>query len=224
MNTVRVDESLASVEDKRDLLRDADPETRRELLRAYVRQLCSEVLTEWSPDTADDEELFFESIAAAEFKAVIERDLDVTIPFTDLVEEPTVAGLAELFAACLDEALTAGPGAGASDSSGVGMVVPDVAGRFEAFGLTDVQHAYWLGRAGLFELGGVSAHLYAEFESGGFDVGRASWAFQRLVQRHDMLRAVVRSDGRQQVLESVPAFEVELEDLSGLSSADAEAR
>ncbi|MER8048194.1 amino acid adenylation domain-containing protein, partial [Streptomyces sp. NPDC094032] len=33
------------------------------------------------------------------------------------------------------------------------VLVGDVGGRFEGFGLTDVQHAYWLGRSGLFELG-----------------------------------------------------------------------
>ncbi|SCE99441.1 non-ribosomal peptide synthase domain TIGR01720/amino acid adenylation domain-containing protein [Micromonospora viridifaciens] len=211
MNTVGVDESVKSGDDRRDMLLNADPATRRDLLRAYVRQLCSEVLPEWSPDTPDDEALFFESIAAAEFKAVIERDLDVAVPFTDLVEEPTVASLADLFARGLD---AAAPGTSR-------LVEPDVSGRFEAFGLTDVQHAYWLGRSGLFELGGVSAHLYVEFESAGFDVARASWAFRCLVDRHDMLRAVVRADGRQQVLESVPDFEVEFEDLSGLPESAA---
>ncbi|MER5218731.1 amino acid adenylation domain-containing protein, partial [Streptomyces sp. NPDC002838] len=35
------------------------------------------------------------------------------------------------------------------------QIEPDVAGWGEPFGLTDVQHAYWLGRSGLFELGDV---------------------------------------------------------------------
>ncbi|MFH8628250.1 condensation domain-containing protein, partial [Streptomyces vietnamensis] len=96
------------------------------------------------------------------------------------------------------------------------VLVGDVGGRFEGFGLTDVQHAYWLGRSGLFELGEVSTHLYVQFESVGFDVGRAEAALGVLVGRHEMLRAVVRGDGRQQVLESVPPVVIGVEDLSGL--------
>ena len=203
-----VDGSTAPADVTRDLLLSLDPRDRRAALRGYVRQLCAEVLTEWSEATGDDDVLFFESIAAAEFKAVIERDLQVELPFADLVEDPSVAWLADFLAGLLDTATT--------DPTGLTPVTHDPAGRYEPFGLTDVQHAYWLGRSGLFELGGVSAHLYVEFESADFDVDRASKAFAMLVDRHDMLRAVVRPDGRQQVLESVPPFAVEYEDLSGL--------
>ncbi|MDF9817162.1 yersiniabactin nonribosomal peptide synthetase [Streptomyces sp. SPB162] len=104
------------------------------------------------------------------------------------------------------------------------VLVGDVGGRFEAFGLTDVQHAYWLGRSGLFDLGQVSTHLYVQFESVGFDVVRAGLALDRLVGRHEMLRAVVRGDGRQQVLEVVPPVVVGLEDLSGVEGGVAAGR
>ncbi|MFE6157290.1 condensation domain-containing protein, partial [Streptomyces sp. NPDC057889] len=104
-----------------------------------------------------------------------------------------------------------------------GLVV-DGEGRWEPFGLTDVQHAYWVGRSGLFELGGVSTHLYVQFESDGFDVGRAQSALARLVERHEMLRAVVRADGRQQVLESVPDPVIGVEDLRGADAAVAAQR
>ncbi|MCZ4103834.1 condensation domain-containing protein, partial [Streptomyces sp. H39-C1] len=87
-----------------------------------------------------------------------------------------------------------------------------------------MQHAYWLGRSGLFELGQVSTHLYVQFESADFDVVRARVALERLVERHEMLRAVVRGDGRQQVLEVVPPVVVGLEDLSGVEGVVAAGR
>ena len=49
---------------------------------------------------------------------------------------------------------------------------------------------------------------YREFETDGLDVGRFREAWQRLVDRHDMLRMVVLGYGQQRVLEDVPAFEV----------------
>ncbi|MDB5046752.1 MAG: amino acid adenylation protein, partial [Deinococcus sp.] len=37
---------------------------------------------------------------------------------------------------------------------------PDPAHAFDPFPLTDIQHAYWLGRTDGLELGGVGAHVY----------------------------------------------------------------
>jgi yersiniabactin nonribosomal peptide synthetase len=73
------------------------------------------------------------------------------------------------------------------------------------FALTDVQQAYLVGRQPGFTLGGVGAHFFVEFEVEDLDVPRFEAAWNRLIARHDMLRAVVR-DGRQQVLSEVPVF------------------
>ena len=56
------------------------------------------------------------------------------------------------------------------------------------------------------------------------DLARLEQAAQRLVSRHDMLRAVILDDGRQQVLESLPGPFVEIVDLRGLSGDDVEAQ
>ncbi|MEU5695821.1 amino acid adenylation domain-containing protein [Actinosynnema sp. NPDC020468] len=83
-------------------------------------------------------------------------------------------------------------------------VVPDPAARFEPFDLTEVQRAYWIGRAESFALGGVGAHWYWEFTGGEVDLPRLEAAWNAVVRRHDMLRAVVGDDGRQRVLPEVP--------------------
>src|SRR5438128_9349477 len=47
----------------------------------------------------------------------------------------------------------------------------------------------------------------------GLNVGRMNLALQRLIARHEMLRAVALPDGRQQILAEVPAYEITVLDL-----------
>lgn len=94
-------------------------------------------------------------------------------------------------------------------------IPPDPAARFEPFPLTDTQRAYWIGRGGGVALGAVGAHGYFEWDWVGVDLERLQMAWRRLIDRHDMLRAVLLPDGRQRVLESVPAYRIEASDLRG---------
>ncbi len=90
---------------------------------------------------------------------------------------------------------------------------PDPAARHDPFPLTELQEAYWLGRTGAFEIGDVAAHSYLELEGGDLEPERLESAWNRLVERHGMLRAVVLPDGRQKVLEEVPRYEIDVVDL-----------
>jgi epothilone synthetase B len=83
------------------------------------------------------------------------------------------------------------------------------------FPLTDVQQAYWLGRKVTFEGGNVGNHGYIEVDALDLDLERFTTAIQRLIDTHDMLRAIVLPDGQQQVLEHVPPFQLQVEDLRG---------
>ncbi|TWP50746.1 amino acid adenylation domain-containing protein [Lentzea tibetensis] len=89
----------------------------------------------------------------------------------------------------------------------------------EPFELTDVQHAYLVGRHRGLELGGVAAHSYFEFDCPELDVPRLTAALRKVVDRHDMLRAVI-DDGRQRVLGRVPAYDIEVTDLRGRCYAE----
>lgn len=77
------------------------------------------------------------------------------------------------------------------------------------FPLSDVQAAYWMGRRDDFELGNVGAHVYLELEGSGLNLQRLNQSWQQLVQRHEMLRAVINSSGQQQILRDVPAYTIE---------------
>lgn len=92
--------------------------------------------------------------------------------------------------------------------------------RYEPFPLTDMQHAFWIGRSGILELGGVSNHGYYEIEGEELDVDRLNIALQRLIDRHDMLRAVVLPDGQQQILREVPLYQMPVVDLRGKAESE----
>ncbi|MGW6498932.1 amino acid adenylation domain-containing protein [Nonomuraea angiospora] len=87
------------------------------------------------------------------------------------------------------------------------MLVPDVEHRHDPFPPTEVQRAYWLGRAEHFTLGGVGCHFYTEFD-GDIDLDRLETAWNLLIERHEMLRAVFDQDGLQRILPEVPRFTI----------------
>ncbi|NEQ99371.1 MAG: non-ribosomal peptide synthetase, partial [Cyanothece sp. SIO2G6] len=95
--------------------------------------------------------------------------------------------------------------------------------RYKPFPLTDMQHAFWVGRSGMWELGDVANHGYQEIEGDNLDVHRLNVSLQQLIERHDMLRAVVLADGQQQVLEQVPPYQIKVLDLRGKDQATVDA-
>jgi len=97
-------------------------------------------------------------------------------------------------------------------------IVPNLDERYQSFPLTDIQQAYWVGRSGAFELSNVSAHLYVEIETVDIKIEQVERAWQQLIDRHEMLRVIVRPDGQQQILEQVPLYEIKVLDLREKSS------
>jgi amino acid adenylation domain-containing protein len=107
--------------------------------------------------------------------------------------------------------------------------------RHLPFPLTEIQQAYWLGRNGAFELGNVGNHLYVEIDCEQLDLERLNAAWQKVIDRHDMLRAVITwsydacslerglvisedqlsADVQQQILKQVPPYQIEVDDLRG---------
>ncbi|MEX5710663.1 amino acid adenylation domain-containing protein [Parafrankia sp. FMc6] len=105
--------------------------------------------------------------------------------------------------------------------TGPGLVA-DPERRHEPFPPTEVQRAYWIGRDERLPLGGVGTWHYTEFDAPAADVdlGRLARAWDLLVTRHEMLRAVFDEDGRQRILRSVPPVHIEVVD-AGPANEDA---
>lgn len=92
--------------------------------------------------------------------------------------------------------------------------------RYLPFPTTDVQQAYWVGRNIASSSLKVGNHGYIEVAARGLDIQRFNLAMRRLIERHEMLRAVMLADGQQQILPQVPPFEATLVDLRDKDSAE----
>lgn len=92
------------------------------------------------------------------------------------------------------------------------------------FPMTDVQRAYWIGRTAGVSLSGVGSHGYQEFDCGALDVERLQKAWDRVIARHDMLRATVTREGMFRILPEVPPLRWEIEDLRQLDAGEKERR
>jgi pyochelin synthetase len=99
--------------------------------------------------------------------------------------------------------------------TGEGALVARPEERLEPFPLTDVQAAYLVGRGGAVQYGGVGCHGYGELLFDDLDPARLEAAWAALVGRHDMLRAVVRPDGLQQVLADTRPYAIQVSDVRG---------
>lgn len=112
----------------------------------------------------------------------------------------------------------------AREAQSMPAVQPDPARRFEPFALNDIQQAYLIGRAEGIELGNIACHTYNEVDITDWNQSLFEHALRQLIERHEMLRAIVFADGRQQILAEVPPYQVHVEDLRELNDVAREAR
>jgi amino acid adenylation domain-containing protein len=136
-----------------------------------------------------------------------------------LGERPDTAGAAgrkrELLLRLLREQNGRGPqGPG---TAALPVIEPDRAKRGDPFPLTEIQQAYWIGRSAAHEIGDVSIHAYIEVEGHGIDLQRLEQGWQRMIARHDMLRAIVLPDGSQRILPTVPRYQLQVIDMRAQS-------
>ncbi|MCR5083394.1 MAG: amino acid adenylation domain-containing protein, partial [Parasporobacterium sp.] len=78
----------------------------------------------------------------------------------------------------------------------------------ERFLLTDIQSAYVLGRMDSFDYGGVSCKIYLELIYDELHPDKCKDAWNTLIARHEMLRAVIFEDGYQLIKEYVPELKI----------------
>ncbi|MGK4008526.1 amino acid adenylation domain-containing protein [Sorangium sp. So ce1036] len=160
--------------------------------------------------------LGFDSLMAVELRTRLGKLTGQRVSVGLLFELAGPRALAELLAGSIP--------ADDADAARLPPLVVDPAARHEPFALTAIQRAYWLGRGRQFALGGVATHFYVELDFAGLDLVRLERAIDRLIARHDMLRAIVHPDARQQVLAEVPPMTIEVLDAASLAPGEAAAR
>uniref|UniRef100_UPI0007A4A4DF non-ribosomal peptide synthetase n=2 Tax=Nocardia flavorosea TaxID=53429 RepID=UPI0007A4A4DF len=181
------------------------PETR-------IGQIWQEVLGGALPDRKAN---FFgaggDSLSATRLVSRLSRELGIRVTLREFFTDPTIAGLGRH----RTEAETAVPGEQLRRLFAAPQATADIAHRLDPFELTDIQVAYWLGRSDDFDLGGIGAQLYFEYDWPGLDVDRLERSWNRVIERHAMMRAVVGADGLQRVLAHTPEYRIPVIDTSG---------
>lgn len=160
-----------------------------------------------------------DSLLAIKLGAMARDKFEVELSLGSVFERPTIATLAKRV-----QALTQEKERSSDSMNRLPDIVPAPEERSLPFPLTDIQQAYWVGRSGVYALGNVSTHCYFELEGTDLDVERINRAWQRLIDHHDMMRAVILPDGqRQQILAHVPPYRMAVADLRGVDSEAAAA-
>ncbi len=190
------------------------------------QQVDQQALSQWlsasicrqlrlSPDAApaqnqDLMQLGLDSLLFLELSSDIQRQLGIRLDAEQAYRDLSIRGLSALLLSSAGKTPVA-----ASDN----LIVPQPDGRFEPFPLTPIQHAYWLGRTDLIDYGGVACHVLFEWDKAyaDFDLTRFEHAWNALITRHDMLRMVIDSDGRQRILQDTPWYRLPRNDLRELS-------
>ncbi|MDF5727867.1 MAG: amino acid adenylation domain-containing protein [Rhizonema sp. PD38] len=147
------------------------------------------------------------SLLATQIISRLREAYSLEIALGTLFESPTVAQLART----ITQLRTSND----KNSSTITLptIVPTPEKKYQPFPLTDIQQAYWLGRNQNFDLGNISTHVYIELDCDDLNLPQLNQAWQKLVEHHDMLRAVVLASGEQQILEKVPPYSIEVLDL-----------
>lgn len=140
------------------------------------------------------------SLLVVQMIAQIERELGIGVPVHAVVQNPKLLDFAEM----MEHLAQAGVAPEALPE-----VHPDPANAFAPFPLVDLQQAFFLGRSNEFGLGGVSTHLYFELIPPEFSPERFEQAWNALIERHPMLRAVILDENEQRVLPEVPYYQIQ---------------
>ncbi|WP_156724833.1 non-ribosomal peptide synthetase [Streptomyces apocyni] len=213
----------------RDMVLALPAELRGQVLTAEVTRRIAELLGTAADAVPADRPLVslgLESLRTVELRYGLARDFQVALPMAGFLRGG-IADVANLLLSGLDST-------SASDDADTeaARAVPDIAWpalttdparRHEPFPLTDIQHAYLVGRGTAYEHGGTSVHLYTEYDCPELDPARLRQALNALVRRHEMLQAVVSSDGTQRVLPDPGEVPLPEYDLRGADPARLEA-
>ena len=90
--------------------------------------------------------------------------------------------------------------------------------------MTPIQQAYWVGRNSGLDLDGVSTHTCEEIDCSNLDLDRLERSFNKLIQRHDMMRARINARGKIEILAEVPHYDFAVDDLRGQTAIEAHKR
>lgn len=163
--------------------------------------------------------LGMDSILVMDFSRRCEAGLGVKCELKAIFERNTPQGLTDYLIEQLGKQL---PESRAQKEAE--QIIADPANANSPFQLTELQHAYWIGRHSHYGLGGVACHAYLEADApNGLDLDLLERCWNMLVARHSALRLVIAEDGLQRVLPTVPSYALRVADLTDADQSAADA-
>ncbi|MEM7353038.1 MAG: phosphopantetheine-binding protein, partial [Acidobacteriota bacterium] len=160
-----------------------------------------------------------QSLLAVQLIARVQAAFGVEIPLRRLYEQGTVADLAVAVDAALAERSNDDVTTSAAATE---TLIAETEQRHRPFPLMPVQEVYLSGQSGLYDLGACGSNAYIELEIGGPAepfLLRFEQALNRVIARHDMLRAILQPDGQQRILDRVPLYRIARFDLRRLAES-----
>ncbi|MBQ4814053.1 amino acid adenylation domain-containing protein [Pseudoalteromonas luteoviolacea] len=206
--------------DRRSLPVPAEGDLRKEAYVAPTNHIEETLCDIWQDVLAIDQvgihDNFFSlgghSLLAVRVGAKVQDELGQPLPIKQLFDTPTIAGLAKY----LEE------NQGAELISPLPRIEIDEELADLPFPLTGVQQSYLLGRSDVFSLGNVAAHYYSEVNFPGLDLDRLGLAWNRLIERHGVLRTQFSESGTQKILPEVPEYNIAFHDMRNMEAHDKE--
>lgn len=145
-----------------------------------------------------------DSLIATRIATQIERTFGLNFTIKDAMESITIKSQAEKVAEMSNGAVKTNDVEFKQDAENVN----------KPFELTDVQHAYFIGRKKELNENNVSTHCYFEIDGKNLNLKALENSWNKLVQSHGMMRSVITDDGMQKILNEVPYYTFNIIDLT----------
>lgn len=148
------------------------------------------------------------SLLAIQLLDRIEKATNRRISLVDFFTQPTLSGL------------VAQTTQNANAVQSYPQIKLDQANKYQPFPLTDLQQAYLIGRQDDLNLGSIATQNYFELNILNLDVAHFTHCWNKIVERHDMLRAVFDDQGMQRILPSLGSYAPHVSDFSEIAKPE----
>ena len=213
-------------EEKQDIsflekLKNVSQKQKREMIVSYLKDEVIELLGYSTEDVLEEEvslvELGIDSLMLIDLRVLLEAKLGISFPAGTFYSNASISSLAEYLEKELGKVTISTDSVEQMIAAHLKPVEED---RYVPFPLSDVQKAYITPykETGMFLMTGG----YYQFECQKLNVDAFVCAIERLVETYDILRVVLVDENRQVVMEETPEYEMDIVDLRGKSSQDAE--
>ncbi|MBL6449316.1 amino acid adenylation domain-containing protein [Fulvivirga sp. 29W222] len=153
-------------------------------------------------------ELGGDSIKAISSISLMQQKFGYDVPVTTFFELRTARKIAEL--------LGGGVPIEAEKPEAIDVEATD--GFYDPFPISPIQMAYLMGRSDHFEMGGISTNVYQESELS-VDVKLLNDTFNRILNRHAMLKVVMLPDGTQK-FHNTDHYDIQVKDLRSFNDEE----